>query len=211
MNFKIENGNMRNFTIQFTIIHDLGYKKIMYRFILPFIIIVNFYLFSVSAVYGLSLDIIDKVDIKAIKSISLIKNKDNFRADVVVQLSSWAKVALKFKAADFVITFKDEKGQDIFLGTTQPKEIIFPQSEEGFETLTDQKLEVFVGKNNIDTINRLIHLFNLIGNPNSEFTMVLSGTTEIGMKAKRGWIYQERIELENFTFHPTIQREVLFK
>lgn len=183
----------------------------MYRFILLFFIVVHIGLFNIGAVYALSIDIIDKVDIKAIKSISLIKNQDDFRAEVVVQLSSWAQVALKFKTADFVITFKDDKGQDIFLGTTQPEEIVFPQSEEGLETLTDQKLEVFVGKNNIDTINRLIHLFNLIGNPNSEFTMVLSGTTEIGMKAKRGWIYQERIELENFTFHPTIQREVLFK
>ena len=41
--------------------------------------------------------------------------------------------------------------------------------------------------------------------------MILTGSTEIGVKAKRGWIYQGRVQLEDFTFHPTIQREVLFK
>ena len=161
--------------------------------------------------YALSLDIINHIDIKAIKSINLQKINDQFKAEVVVQFSTSAEAAVKFKQADFVITFTNGKDQEIHLGTTQPAEIIFPASESGNEELSEKKLDVLVGEDNIETINRLVKLFNLIGNPNSEFAMKLTGSTEIGVKAKRGWIYQGRVQLEDFTFHPTIQREVLFK
>jgi hypothetical protein len=161
--------------------------------------------------YALSLDIINHIDIKAIKSINLQKINNDFQAEVVVQFSTSAEAAVKFKQADFVITFTDGNHQKIHLGTTQPAEIIFPASKSGNEELIDKKLEVLVGEDNLETINRLVKLFNLIGNPNAEFAMILTGSTEIGVKAKRGWIYQGRVQLEDFTFHPTIQREVLFK
>ncbi|NJO16619.1 MAG: hypothetical protein HC877_13010 [Thioploca sp.] len=160
---------------------------------------------------ALSLDIINHIDIKAIKSINLQKVNNEFKAEVVVQFSTSAEAAVKFKQADFVITFTNGKDQKIHLGTTQPAEILFPASDSGHEELTETKLEVLVGEDNLETINRLVKLFNLIGNPNSEFAMILTGSTEVGVKAKRGWIYQGRVQLEDFTFHPTIQREVLFK
>jgi hypothetical protein len=177
--------------------------------LLPFIVV--FYLFNIGTVYGFSLELVDQLDIKAIKSIHLKKTEQEFRADVVVQFSTFANAAMKFRQADFIIIFKDEKGKDIYLGTTHSDEILFPSSNNGTEKLIEIKLDVYVGKNNIKTLTRLIEMFNLIGNPDSEFTMILSGTTEVGTKAKRGWIYQGRVGIEDFTFHPTIQREVLFK
>ncbi len=169
------------------------------------------YLINVGTVYALSLEIVDKIDIKAIKSINLNQTDEEFRAVVIVQFSTAAEVALKFRKANFVITFKNDKGTEIYLGTTQPETIFFPACENGTEKLIEEELDVYVGKNDLDTISRLISMFNLIGNPNSGFAMILSGTTEIGSKARRGWLYQGRIEIEDFTFHPTIQREVLFK
>jgi len=97
------------------------------------------------------------------------------------------------------------------LGTTQYEELVFPASEDGNEKLNEEILDVYVGKNEADTITRLIKLFNLIANPDSEFEMILSGTTIVGTRARRGWIYQGSIEIEDFVFYPTIQREVLFK
>ncbi|MEN8218153.1 MAG: hypothetical protein ABFS56_17635 [Pseudomonadota bacterium] len=166
---------------------------------------------SLGTAYAFSLEIVDKLDIKAIKSINLKQTNDDFRANVVVQFSTSAKAALKFRKADFIITFQDDKGTQVYLGTTQSEELFFPASSDGSEKLKEEMLDVYVGKNDLDTISRLISLFNLIGNPDSEFTMILSGTTEVGTKARRGWIYQGRIEIEDFSFHPTIQREVLFK
>jgi hypothetical protein len=166
---------------------------------------------SLGTAYAFSLEIVDKLDIKAIKSINLKQTDDDFRANVVVQFSTSAKAAIKFRKTDFIITFQDDKGTEVYLGTTQSEELFFPASSDGSEKLKEEKLDVYVGKNDLDTISRLIRLFNLIGNPDSEFTMILSGTTEVGTKARRGWIYQGRIEIEDFSFHPTIQREVLFK
>jgi hypothetical protein len=173
--------------------------------------ILSLYLLGSGTVHAISLDIVDKLDIKAIKSINLNQTEDEFRAAVAVQFSNSAKAALKFRNANFVITFKNDTGNEIFLGTTKPKELYFPASKDGSARLKEEVLDVYVGKNVLDTITRLIALFNLIGNPDSEFAMILSGTTEVGTKAKRGWIYQGEVELEKFTFHPTIQREVLFK
>ncbi|MDM8567426.1 hypothetical protein QUF74_17475 [Candidatus Halobeggiatoa sp. HSG11] len=161
--------------------------------------------------HAISPNIADQLDIKAIKSINLIQTDKKFRAFIVVQFSSSAPIAMKFKRSNFMINFQDDRGADVFLGTTQPKEILFPASENNVASLTEKKLEVFVGENNINTINRLMNLFNLIGNPDSEFAMILSGTTEVGTKTKRGWLYQGQVEIEDFVFYPTIQREVLFK
>ena len=180
----------------------------MRHFVLSLMVVLSL---NLRDIYALSVEMVDQLDIKAIKSINLKKTDEEFRAEVVVQFSTSATAAVKFKEADFVIIFQDGQGEKIHLGTAKPKEIIFPASEDGIEHLKDEKLDVYVGKNDINTITRLIKLFNLIGNPDSEFAMILSGSTEVGTKAKRGWIYQGRVELEDFTFHPTIQREVLFK
>ena len=171
--------------------------------------ILSLYCFSGFS-YAISLEMVDELDIKAIKSISLKQAKDEFRAAVIVQFSNASKSTIKFRNADFVITFKNE-GEKILLGTARPKELIFPASKDNTTQLTEKVLDVHVGKNAVDTINRLIGLFNLIGNPDSEFAMILSGVTEVGIKAKRGWLYQGEVEIEDFVFHPTIQREVLFK
>jgi carboxylesterase type B len=172
----------------------------------------SLYLISLgTAAYAFSLEFVDNLDIKAIKSINIKQTDKEFRADVVVQFSTSAKAAIKFRNADFVITFEDDKGTEIYLGTTQSEELFFPASEDGTEKLKEEMLDVYVGKNDLNTMTRLISLFNLVGNPEAEFTMILSGTTDVGTKAKRGWLYQGRIEIEDFTFHPTIQREVLFK
>ncbi len=179
--------------------------------ILQWLAILTFYLLSLGTTYAFTLELVDKLDIKAIKSIKLKQTDKDFKASVIVQFSTSAKVALKFRNADFAITFQDDKGTEIYLGTTQSQELLFPASPEGSEKFKEEKLDVYVGKNDLTTIARLIAMFNLIGNPDAEFTMILSGTTEIGTRAKRGWIYQGRVEVEEFTFNPTIQREVLFK
>ena len=177
--------------------------------IFQIIIFITFYWLGTS--YAITPNIADQLDIKAIKSIHLIQIEKKIRAFIVVQFSNSASIAMKFKNSNFLINFQDDREADVFLGTTKPEKILFPASENGIDSLVEKKLEVFVGENNIDTINRLMKLFNLIGNPDSEFAMILSGTTEVGTKTKRGWLYQGQVEIEDFVFYPTIQREVLFK
>ncbi|WP_069472123.1 hypothetical protein [Candidatus Marithrix sp. Canyon 246] len=168
-------------------------------------------LLSMNIANALPIDIVDKIDINAIKSISLKKTDDAFKANLIVKFSTTAKMELKFRNTNFKITFKDDNDKSIYFGSTKSELFILPPSKNGNLTFKEQKLEVYIGKNDTKTMDRLIDLFNVIANPETDFEMIISGTTEVGTKAKRGWIYQGQVEIENFTFYPTIQREVLFK
>jgi hypothetical protein len=173
--------------------------------------IVALSLFSMNIANALPIDIVDKLDIKAIKSISIKKTDDALKANLIVKFSTTAKMELKFRNTNFKIVFKDDNDQSIYFGSTKSELFILPPSKNGNLTFKEQKLEVYIGKNDTETMNRLIDLFNIIANPETDFQMIISGTTEVGTKVKRGWIYQGQVEIENFTFYPTIQREVLFK
>jgi hypothetical protein len=168
-------------------------------------------IFSMGIANALPIDVVDQLDIKAIKSISIKKTDDAFKANLVVKFSTVAKAELKFRNTNFKITFKDDNDKSIYFGSTKSELFILPPSLDGNLTFKEEQLEIYIGKNDTATMDRLIDLFNLIANPESEFQMIVSGTTEVGTKVKRGWVYQGQVEIENFTFYPTIQREVLFK
>jgi hypothetical protein len=172
---------------------------------------ISLYISSVGIVNALPTDIVDQLDIKAIKSISIKKTDDAFKANLIVKFSTSSKMELKFRNTNFKITFKDDNDQSIYFGSTKSELFILPASKNGNLTFKEQKLEVYIGKNDTKTMDRLINIFNIIANPETDFEMIISGTSEVGTKAKRGWIYQGQVEIENFTFYPTIQREVLFK
>ena len=61
----------------------------------------------------------------------------------------------------------------------------------------------------METMQRVIGMFNVIGNPMANFSMLLNGEGEVGVKAKKGWIYQSGITVE-WVFTPKVQKEVLF-
>jgi hypothetical protein len=56
----------------------------------------------------------------------------------------------------------------------------------------------------------MIKLFNILGDPSVVPEMFLEARGEVGVRVKRGWLYQENVGAE-LTFKPSIQREVLFK
>ena len=75
-------------------------------------------------------------------------------------------------------------------------ELLFPAgtAEEPGEITKEMVLKV--GPKDEETIQRLISLFNVIGDRACMFTMMLEGTSEVGFKAERGWIYQKGITVE---------------
>ena len=151
------------------------------------------------------------LDIVAIKSIQLRSDESGFYSEVKVLFKNDSDKAIKFKNANFDITFKD-KGETILFGNSPLKELIVPpKSGEGtVEGQTEVVLNIKIGPKDDKTVGLLIKLFNIIGNPSNSLVMILDGTSEVGHKIDKGWIYQTgmRAELE---FIPTIQREILFK
>jgi len=151
------------------------------------------------------------LDIVAIKSIQLRSDDSGFYSEVKVLFKNDSDKAIKFKNANFDITFKD-KGETIPFGNSPLKELVVPpKSGEGtVGGQTEAVLDIKIGPKDDKTVMLLIKLFNIIGNPSNSLIMILEGTGEVGHKIEKGWIYQTgmRAELE---FVPTIQREILFK
>ena len=58
---------------------------------------------------------------------------------------------------------------------------------------------------------KLVQLFNAVSDPTNSVSLLLHGTSELGLKLPNGWIYEgnKRYEVD-LTFVPTIQRNVLF-
>jgi len=151
------------------------------------------------------------LDIIALKSIQLRSDESGFYSEVRVLFQNDSDKAIKFKNANFNITFKD-KGENIPFGNSPLNELIIPakSGEESIGGQTEAVLDIKIGPKDDNTVVLLIKLFNIIGNPSNSLVMILEGTGEVGHKVEKGWIYQTgmRAELE---FVPTIQRDILFK
>lgn len=155
------------------------------------------------------MDKIANLDIKAIQKLQFEEKDKDLIAKNVVVFANGGDSEVKLRNATFKVSLKSG-GKTIPMGEGPIEELVFPAgTEEGPAELT-KEMVLKVGPKNEETIQRLISLFNVIGDPASKFTMVLEGTSEVGFKAERGWIYQKGITVE-LEFQPSIQREVLFK
>lgn len=151
------------------------------------------------------------LDIAAIKSIQIHDEKSGYYSEVVLLFQNSSDQALKLRNINFDVRFK-EGDKIIPFGTSSLKEIIIPPKsrESSSAGQVGTKLRVKIGPKGEKTIGLLIQLFNIIGNPSNALVMILEGTSEVGTKIEKGWIYHTGMKAE-LEFVPTIQREILFK
>lgn len=168
-----------------------------------------FALFAMCHVSVAQMDVVASMDIKAIKSMRFedAGNKLVCKSGIVFVNSSEKEA--KLRNAEFQTSFKSADGE-IFLGTGKLAELVLPAGKADAPAELEQEMTIEVGPKNDDTYGRLIAIFNLIGDPAANFTLLLNGTSEVGAKTEKGWIYQKGIGVE-LEFTPSIQREVLFK
>lgn len=152
---------------------------------------------------------IAQMNIKAIKKMNFVDGGKNINLTNTIVFANAATTEIKLRNPEFKISLKSDVGS-ILIGTGTVPEILFPAATaEQPEAEVTQEITVTVGPKDEDTIMRLITLFNALGDPEAEFTLLLEGTTEVGVKNDKGWVYQKGISVE-FEFEPSIQREVLF-
>jgi hypothetical protein len=149
-----------------------------------------------------------KVDIVAIKRMHLRGTDAEFLANVVVIIKNDGDINLKLRNMKFDVSFGQE-GNSVPFGKANVEEIIIPKGTEGNPGKVELNLNVKVGPKNDSTVNRLVSLFNMMANPETAPSMLLSGTAEVGTETERGWIYQSNVKAE-LKFKPSLQREVLF-
>jgi hypothetical protein len=153
---------------------------------------------------------LSKLDIVAIKSINITSSGTNYMAEIVALVSNKGDQNLKLKDVNFNVKFQ---GQDNVLdfGNAKVDELVVPKaSDPQNPTTVDLKLKVKVGPKTESTVSRLVDMFNMVGNPAISPVMLLDGTAEVGREVEKGWIYQSGIRAE-LKFHPSVQRQVLFK
>ena len=167
-----------------------------------------------------------KLDIKSIKSIQFVERGSRIYADTIMIVTNSAENELKLRKINFAVLLgsgdlqipigvaetskifqlvKDEEGKII----RKPDEILFGVGSTQKPTEVVLELQIKVGPTNLETMQRLIGMFNVVGNPMANFSMLLNGKGEVGVKAKKGWIYQSGISVE-WVFTPKVQKEVLF-
>jgi len=171
------------------------------------------------------MDKVAKLDITAIKTMRFEERGADLMAKTGLVFSNAADSEIKLRNGEFRISVKsvDRAAADrnappktTPIGTGKLEELVFPAASrvEGGASKPGQllkEMEIKVGpRDDKTTMQRLIALFNIVGDPASTFTLILEGTCEVGIKAEKGWIYQSGITVE-LEFQPSIQREVLFK
>ena len=167
-----------------------------------------------------------KLDVKSIKSIQFAVRGNTLYADTIMIVTNSAENELKLRKINFTVQMKSGDLQ-IPMGTAEtskifqlvedkegkiirkPDEILFGVGSTQKPTEVVLELQIKVGPTNLETMQRLIGMFNVIGNPMANFSMLLNGEGEVGVKAKKGWIYQSGISVE-WVFTPKVQKEVLF-
>jgi len=154
-------------------------------------------------------NLVAKLDVKSIKSIQFKQRGNTIYADTVIIVTSSADTEFKLRKTDFNVQMQSRDHQ-IPMGTAKTGEILFEAGSVQKPSQVALELQVKVGPRNLETMQRLIGMFNVIGNPKANFSMLLDGESEVGVKAKKGWIYQKGISVE-LVFSPKVQKEVLFK
>jgi hypothetical protein len=160
------------------------------------------------------MDKIAKLDIKAIKKMQFVEKGKDLVAQNVLVFSNAGDSDVKLRNAEFKVSLKSAD-KVVPMGVGKLAELVLPAAKKGEgDALTPselvQEMEIKVGPKDDETIQKLITMFNIIGDPGTTFTLVLEGTSEVGAKSEKGWIYQKGITVE-LEFQPSIQREVLFK
>ena len=157
------------------------------------------------------------LDIAAIKSIQINSDSSDYFMDVVVILENSGDKDLKLRNINFDVKFKEKNQTNVLKPITKAPltELIIPGKTGNSEvSQVEAKLHVRLGPKNEETVQTLLQLFNIVGNPSNTIVMILEGVGEVGSKVqhdtKKGWIYQTGLKAE-LEFMPKIQKEILFK
>ena len=95
--------------------------------------------------------------------------------------------------------------EDIPLGKAATLDLEVPAN-----TTTDVTLMVEAGDKGQETLKRLFAVFNTVSNPAIVPTVFLAGTSDVGFRDRRGWVYENKFEID-FMFRPEVKRRFLMK
>ncbi len=177
----------------------------------------KYFLIVTTAALGLStapiiaqntMEQMENVTIDKIKRIQFKKNSATgvyyVEMDMIIKNANGSRVGMKDYKFD--VKMKPSCGSDLVMTVGRvitTRDITFEAASAAQETL-----EVKLGTNQAFVLNRLADILNILGDPANEVCLILQGPCKVGVESKRGWYFQDNMEI-NLRFQPKIQREVL--
>jgi hypothetical protein len=153
------------------------------------------------------------LDITAIQKMQVEKSGTGFTLRVVTILSNDNAESLRLRNGEFEVSFdRGPKLPPIVIGRTALTSQDFPGKKGDQGGTGAMELVVAVGPNNPETLDRILAMYNIVGDPESNLKMVVKGRAEVGLQLPRGWVFEQgrKVELE-LNFSPQVQRIILLK
>jgi len=151
-------------------------------------------------------DATDNLDITAIKMLQVGKSDGvgTYPATIHILVDNKNEHGIRLINGNFDIEFHDDRpnGDHLSIGKAPIKLEEINGNETKFVILSVPKI----------SIEKIVRMINIIGNPENKLRMTLNGDSEVGLQVGRGWATEKgRKYTVELNWQPQVQREVLMK
>ena len=167
--------------------------------------------------------LLEKLELKALKSIQITCEAGNYSGEVVVHISNAADRNILLKNASFDVVIegekdeKDDEGQPtgkkikktITLGSGGRAKVELTKAKGEAPVITKTDLAVALGDKE-QALGTLVDLVNLVGDPEWDVTIRVAGDAQLWVETKNGYVLVRDVKVD-LGFKPEYKREVLFK
>lgn len=120
--------------------------------------------------------------------------------------------SLKLRNGEFEVIFQGQDGRPLLLGRTKVAEHVMSGKTGNQAGRDEMGMNVRLGPRDQETVQKILEIINIIGNPDAVVRILIRGKAEVGMKLPRGWVYEQgkKFEIE-LVFTPEKQRDWVLK
>ena len=163
---------------------------------------------------GFFFDIIEQIDIVAIRKLTTRQENGMTQLDAVVAIQNKSGKTIKLQQGEFAFAVLDVNGKDIPLGRAALEEILLNASPSA-ENITDSEVSFTIDLGASDRVQRLYDSLissaqlNLL-EPTSTLPLHFSAHFRLAIQAGQAWNYSNWIDLD-WTITPEVERTTLLE
>lgn len=137
--------------------------------------------------------ILDEIDFVLIQEMQLRKENGTYFLDITSVVRNSGKRALKLKKCKFDLSLLPQDSKEIRLGSTTKDEIFLESADTNVQLSANIGTDMETFHTNITSSEEVN---SLLGAPKPKFNLRIQGDFDLGMKVKRGWVYQSGIKID---------------
>ncbi len=157
-------------------------------------------------------EMIEKLDISAVKSLQVRKSGKSYYLDMVVQMRNTNERDIKLRKCDFAVKLGSKTFSPRYIGKTTPQEIIITSATSDSDPSTDVNLQIGLGSDQTKVLSTLTYVMNVVGNPVDTPQILLDGGANASIKVNRGWADEpDPVRISEWEYTPKVQKELLLE